>query len=81
MKQGLVAPTSKPGNLRAHANGGFWSWVLGFPGAHREGSHDAFLGEILIVHFQAGKVLAQTQQMEDGGGRGDAACPRTGYPR
>lgn len=23
-----------------------------------EGSQDAFLGEILIVHFQAGKVLA-----------------------
>lgn len=45
------------------------------------GVNDAFLGEILIVHFQAGNVLAHTQQMGDRGRGGDAACPRTLYTR
>lgn len=73
VKSGLVAPMSKPGNLRGD--------VEAFPRSPQRGSHDAFLGDILIVHFQAGKVLAQTQQMGDGVREGDAACLRTGYTR
>lgn len=48
--QGLAAPGSEPGDLTGEANGGLLKLGPGLPRSPQRGSHDAFLGEILVVH-------------------------------